>query len=165
MQNHFPNSGHPKKATWRILIWRMALRIDYLPSGHLILRLWWSQWSYFCRCRKAIRTHFLETGHQKRDLDEFAVSMFHVGKSPWEFIISLVLVLICFCGEVDEAMYQGTERPCELFFWIVGEKNALGRRMEMIFQVGEWPREIIICHCTSQIATCWCKLRDVSRSC
>jgi hypothetical protein len=52
--------------------------------------------------------------------------MFYVAKWSWEHIICILdVVKNDFC-EVDEVMFQGVERPCELIFCILGiEKSDL----------------------------------------
>jgi hypothetical protein len=56
---------------------------------------------------------------QKSDLDEDAEVILQVSEWPWELIIYLLDVLKNF-GDVDEAMFEGVERPCEIFFCILG---------------------------------------------
>jgi hypothetical protein len=67
-----------------------------------------------------MRTHFLPPGHPKSDLDEVAEEMIQVGEWLWEIIICILDVLKCDYGEVDETMFQGVERPCELIFTNLG---------------------------------------------
>jgi hypothetical protein len=51
-----------------------------------------------------------------------------------------VVVLKYEFGEVDEAMFQGDERPCENIFWILSiQTSALVEVAQEIFQVDEWP--------------------------
>jgi hypothetical protein len=64
--------------------------------------------------------------------------------------ICLQDVLKCDFVEFDEAMFQGVERPCKLTFCILGiEKRDLDEVAEVMFQVGVWPWELIICFWTS----------------
>jgi hypothetical protein len=63
---------------------------------------------------------FYLLGIQKSDLDEFAEVMFQVGKWSWEIIIWLLDVLKCDFVEVDEALFEGLERPCKIIFSILG---------------------------------------------
>jgi hypothetical protein len=52
--------------------------------------------------------------------------MFQLGEWPWEHIICLQDVLKKYFGEVDEVIFQGVERQCELIFCILGmEKSDL----------------------------------------
>jgi hypothetical protein len=60
---------------------------------------------------------------QKSDLEELAEVMFQVGEWPWELLICLSDALENI-GEVDEAMFQGVERPCELIFNPGHQKNT-----------------------------------------
>jgi hypothetical protein len=46
--------------------------------------------------------------------------MIQVGEWPWEHIICLQGVLKNYFGEVDEVMFRGVERQCELIFYILG---------------------------------------------
>jgi hypothetical protein len=59
-------------------------------------------------------------GVHKYDLGEVAEVMFEVGKWPWEHIIWLLDVFKYVFCEVNEAMLQGVERPCELILCILG---------------------------------------------
>jgi hypothetical protein len=53
--------------------------------------------------------------------------MFYVGEWPLENIIYFLDVLKNDFDEVDEAMLQGDERPCEVFFLLsVHRKKRLG---------------------------------------
>jgi hypothetical protein len=45
--------------------------------------------------------------------------IFQVGKWPLDLIIYLLVLLKCDVGEVDEAMFQGVERPCEINFYLL----------------------------------------------
>jgi hypothetical protein len=45
--------------------------------------------------------------------------MFKVCEWPWELIISILDVLKIDFGEIEEAMLQGVERPCEPIFCIL----------------------------------------------
>jgi hypothetical protein len=66
--------------------------------------------------------------------------MFQVGEWPE---ICLRGVIKCYFVEVNEAMFKGVERTCEI---ILGRlKSDLDEFTEVIFQVGEWPSENIIC--------------------
>jgi hypothetical protein len=57
-----------------------------------------------------------------------------------EFIICLLDVSKCDFGELDEAMFQGVERPCEHMFYFMGtKKSELIQVAEVMIQVGEWP--------------------------
>jgi hypothetical protein len=67
-----------------------------------------------------MRIHFCILGNQKSDLDEVAEVMFQVGEWLSELIIRLLGVLKCDFGEVDEAIFEGVKRPCELIFCIQG---------------------------------------------
>jgi hypothetical protein len=49
------------------------------------------------------------------------------------------------CGEVDDAIFRGVESPCEPIFSILGKKSDLGEVVYVMFLVGEWPLEHIIC--------------------
>jgi hypothetical protein len=41
--------------------------------------------------------------------------------------------------EVDEAIFQGFERPCELILCILGiEKTTSTKLLSLMFYVGEW---------------------------
>jgi hypothetical protein len=52
--------------------------------------------------------------------------MFELGEYPLEFIICLLDILKHDLGEVDEAMFQGVQRLCEIIFCIpVIERNDL----------------------------------------
>jgi hypothetical protein len=44
----------------------------------------------------------------------------HTVELPWQLINCLLGVLKNDIGEVDEAMFQGVYRPCELIFCIQG---------------------------------------------
>jgi hypothetical protein len=57
----------------------MALRTLNLLSGRIKNRLWWSRWCAVSRSRKAMRTHLLPPGHQKKLL----------GRSRWSKWLSL----------------------------------------------------------------------------
>jgi hypothetical protein len=63
-----------------------------------------------------MRIHFLHSVHLNSDLDEISEVMFYVGEWPWEFKICLLDVLKYDFREVDEPMFQGVERPCEVIF-------------------------------------------------
>jgi hypothetical protein len=85
-------------------------------------------------CRNTIGNHFLHPGHIKRYLDEFAEVKFQVGKWPWEIKICLLEVLKGDFGDVDEEMFQGVERPCELIFYLLGiQKTDLDEVAELKF--------------------------------
>jgi hypothetical protein len=56
--------------------------------------------------------------------------MFKVGEWPRELTICLLDVLKYDFGEVDEAMFQVVERPCDLIFCIMGIEKAT------------WPRSL-----------------------
>jgi hypothetical protein len=60
---------------------------------------------------------------QKREMDKFTEVMFHVGERSWKVIISLLLVLKNDFCEVNEAIFQGVEMPCEIKFW-PGPENS-----------------------------------------
>jgi hypothetical protein len=52
----------------------------------------------------------------------------------------LLDVLKCDFVEVDEEMFQGVERPCEIICCILGiQKSDLDEVVEVMFQVGKWP--------------------------
>jgi hypothetical protein len=53
--------------------------------------------------------------------------LFQVGEWPLELIIGLLNILKNDFGEVDEAMFQGVERPCELIIFPGHLKKRLGR--------------------------------------
>jgi hypothetical protein len=54
--------------------------------------------------------------------------MFYVGEWAWQPIICLLYVLINDFAEVDEAMFQGVERPYKLIFCILSfEKSDLDK--------------------------------------
>jgi hypothetical protein len=46
--------------------------------------------------------------------------MFYVGEWPLLLVICLLDVLKKDFDEVDEAMFHGVERPCEIIFYIPG---------------------------------------------
>jgi hypothetical protein len=46
--------------------------------------------------------------------------MFNVGEWSWKIIICLLDILKCDFREVEEAIFQGFERPFELIFYILG---------------------------------------------
>jgi hypothetical protein len=48
----------------------------------------------------------------------------------------LLDVLKCDFVDVDEAMFQGVERPCEKIFYLLDKKRDLDEVAEMMFQVG-----------------------------
>jgi hypothetical protein len=56
-------------------------------------------------------------------LDEVAKVMFQVGEWHWELICLLDVLKYDF-SEVDEAMFLGVERPCELIFCILGIQKS-----------------------------------------
>jgi hypothetical protein len=42
-------------------------------------------------------------------------------------------------GEVDDAMFEGDERPCELIFSILGiEISEMDEVADVMFHLGEW---------------------------
>jgi hypothetical protein len=57
--------------------------------------------------------------YKNSDLDEVAEVMFYTGVLPWNLIIWHLNVLKSDIGERGEAMFEGDERPCELFFFIL----------------------------------------------
>jgi hypothetical protein len=57
-------------------------------------------------------------------LDYVAEVMFLVGEWPWELKISLFVVLKNDFSEVEEAKFQGVERPYEIIFCILWIENA-----------------------------------------
>jgi hypothetical protein len=72
---------------------------------------------------------FCKLGIQKKsDLDEFPEMLFEVGELPWVLIIFLMDVLKYVFGNVDEAMLQGIERPCEIIFCIVGVQKTTWKK-------------------------------------
>jgi hypothetical protein len=54
-------------------------------------------------------------------LDEVKEVIFQVD----ELIITLQYLLKCDFGEIDEAMFQGVERQCELIFCILGIQKSV----------------------------------------
>jgi hypothetical protein len=52
----------------------------------------------------------------------------------------LMDVLKCDLVEVNEAKFQGVDRPCEIIFSIQEiQKSCLAVVAEIMFEVGEWP--------------------------
>jgi hypothetical protein len=48
--------------------------------------------------------------------------------------------------ELDEAIFQSFERPCELILCMLGtEKTTLTKLLSVMFYVGEWIAALIIC--------------------
>jgi hypothetical protein len=83
-------------------------------------------------------------GIQNSDLDEVAEVMFPVGECPFELIICFLKVLKCVIDDV-EALFEGDGRACEHILCILGiQKSGMDEFAELMIQVGEWPREIII---------------------
>jgi hypothetical protein len=71
-------------------------------------------------------------------LDEEAVVMFQVGKWPWELIICFLDVLIFEYVEVDEAMFEGDERQCNLIFGIQEiQKSEMDEVADAMFHIDE----------------------------
>jgi hypothetical protein len=50
--------------------------------------------------------------------------MFYVFHWPCELIICFLDILNNDFGEVDEAMFQGVEKQCELIFFILGIRKS-----------------------------------------
>jgi hypothetical protein len=70
--------------------------------------------------------------------------MFYVDELDWKFIICLLDFSKNDFVEVDEALYQGVERPNIL--WILSfRKSDLDVAAEVMFLVGVWLLEHIIC--------------------
>jgi hypothetical protein len=59
-------------------------------------------------------------GIQEISLDEAADMMFKVGEWPYKLIICLLNLLKNNFREVDEAIFEGVERSCEIIFYILG---------------------------------------------
>jgi hypothetical protein len=99
---------------------RMALRTHNLPSGRLKKRLFWSRISDVSMCRKAMRNHFRHPAHRKKWLGRIRLNRLMILRTR-------NLPSGCFkndFGEVDKAMFQGVERPCEFIFCILGTEKA-----------------------------------------
>jgi hypothetical protein len=77
---------------------------------------------------------------KKSDLSDM---MFFVCKWPRQLIICHQNVLKCDFIDVDDASFRDVERPLERILGI--KKSDLDERAEVIFEVGEWLRELIIC--------------------
>jgi hypothetical protein len=45
--------------------------------------------------------------------------IFYVGECPWELINCLLGILEYDFYEIDDAIYQGVDRPCELIYCIL----------------------------------------------
>jgi hypothetical protein len=60
--------------------------------------------------------------------------MFYVSEWAWDLIICLLNVLTSDFVEVDEAIFHGVEKPCELIFYILGiQKSDLDEVPEKMF--------------------------------
>jgi hypothetical protein len=67
-----------------------------------------------------MRIHFVHPGHQKKRIGRSPLSDVLSSRWPWELIICFQNLLKKYFGEVNEAMFQGVEVPCEFIFCIVG---------------------------------------------
>jgi hypothetical protein len=80
-----------------------------------------------------MRTYFLHPGHLENGFGRSQEEMFHVGKWPQKNIITLLHVLKCDFGEVDEAIVEGAERPCKLIFCTQGiQKSEMNEFTEVV---------------------------------
>jgi hypothetical protein len=125
IRKHFLHTGHRKKRRGRcplsdVLSRRMVLGTHNLPSKRFKKRHWWSEWSDVFTCRIAMRIHFQYIGYRNKRFGRRRLSDVLRNEWPWEIIICLLDVLKNDFGEVDEAMFQGVERPCVLIFCVLG---------------------------------------------
>jgi hypothetical protein len=131
IRTHFIHSGHSKKRFGRfrrsdILSIRMGLANHSKPSGRINKRRCLILFSYVSICRKAILTHFLYPGYLKKRLWQARLSDV-LTRRTGQLIICLLKVLKNYVGEIDEAMFQGVERPHEYIFWNLSiEKKRIG---------------------------------------
>jgi hypothetical protein len=121
IRTHFIHSWHSRKRFGRfrrsdILSRGMGLATHNQPSGRLNKRRCLIRFRYVSICRKAILTHFLHPGYLKKRLWQSHLSNV-LTRRTGQLIISLLNILKNDFGEVDEAMFQGVERPHEYVFW------------------------------------------------
>jgi hypothetical protein len=74
-------------------------------------------------CRKAIRTHFLHTGHLKKRFDRSSGEEVSRRMALWTHNLTLDVLKNVF-GEFDEVTFRGVERPYELIFAYWASKKA-----------------------------------------
>jgi hypothetical protein len=71
-----------------------------------------------------MRTHFLHLGHRKKRLGRSCLTEDLSSRIALELIIGLLDVLKNDFVEVDEAMFHGVERSCEIIFCILGIEES-----------------------------------------
>jgi hypothetical protein len=99
---------------------RKALEIYFYSSDRHKIQLGWWRLTSVSKCRKTLHTHFLPPWNPKSELDEFAEMMFQVSDWHRDLITWLLNVLKFDFSEVDEAMFQGVDRPCEIITYFLG---------------------------------------------
>jgi hypothetical protein len=110
-----------------------------------------------------MRTRFLPLGHRKGDMIEVAEVMILCRRMAQRthYLPSGHLEMQVWWGRWSNVSWS--ERPCELIFCILGiQISDLGEFVELMFQVGEWPWEIIISLLDVLKCDCWRQLRDIS---
>jgi hypothetical protein len=102
----------------------MAIRSHNLPSGRKKKRFCRSRWSDVSGRWKAMQTHFLHPGHQKKRIVRNRLSDV---LTRWMCLSTHIFpserLKNDFC-EVDEAMFQGVERQCELILCFLDIEKA-----------------------------------------
>jgi hypothetical protein len=123
MQNHFLHPGHWKKRLGRsslsdVLCRRLNLRTYNLLLERLKKRLWYSRWSDDSRSRTPCKLIFCILSIEKSDVDGLVSDVLGRRMAQRTLNVSSRRLKNVF-GEFAEAMFQGVERQCEPFFYIL----------------------------------------------
>jgi hypothetical protein len=109
------------------------------------MRLWWNQWIDVWRWRNPLRTHFQHPVHLIERLGRIRGSSVLSSEWPWDHNIVLLGVLNC-DFDVVETKFEVVKDHAILFAaFSASQKSYLDEVAEVMFHVGEWPWELIIC--------------------
>jgi hypothetical protein len=134
----------------------MALRTLNLPSGRSKKRLWWSRWIVVSKSWKAMRTHFLLTGHRKKRLGRCSLSdFFKLVYGPENSICSLDFLQnnVSMCRQAKRSYFPHPEHQKNRLRWSLWIDDLSWR---MVLRTHNLPSERL------KMRLLWCWWSDVS---